>query len=679
MKYNKDHYILGTCLSHNGASCLIRNGKIIVAIEKERLTRIKHDGGADSDTVKYCLDSANISVEDLDLVVQNVCQHNFPYGNVQWMGSRYKGEEERLFLRNVKKKKIMHISHHLAHAFSAFAVSPFNDAAIIVIDGGGSYYKDVIDSHPCRNNSFSEYDMEAESYYYGKGDSITTINKTFGKTSDTLLYPLSILWAGGLGGLYAGLTAYVFGNPLDGGKLMGLAPYGKDNVFDFKMINKKNGGIKINKDWIHKFSHFNDWGNNKKEYKNLAYKAQKELEEALIYIANWLHKKTNSKNLCIAGGVGLNSVANKKILDNSPYENIFIQPAAHDAGIAIGCAYYGWLKVLRKSRNFVMQNCFLGKRYTNQEIRKILKKEPTISFKFIRNIPLITAQLLAKGKIVGWFQGGSEFGPRALGHRSILCDPRKKEIKKILNNRVKHRESFRPYAPSILQEDTKEYFELDCQSPFMLLVAKVKEEKLNRIPAVTHIDGTARIQTVNKSDNKIFYALIQEFKKITGIPVVLNTSLNSVGEPIVETPKDALDLYLSSQMDYIVMGNYLIEKKIFSYEDLLELKPYINENLKINSFRFSDRGLLSKEKIIATFEKDANDQIPWKKGTWRVFTKSPNETIELSDLEKQILELCNSKRTIQKIISILATKNYESDFLSCFKKLNKKRIIRLNS
>ncbi|MGA9756353.1 MAG: carbamoyltransferase C-terminal domain-containing protein, partial [Desulfobaccales bacterium] len=314
-------------------------------------------------------------------------------------------------------------------------------------------------------------------------------------------------------------------------------------------------------------------------YKNLAYKAQEELEKGMICLANRLFEMTGSENLCIAGGAGLNSVANKKILDSTPFKNIFIQPAATDDGIAIGCALYGWHKLADGKSRFPLKNVYLGRKYKKGEIRAALRKHKIVKNPLTRNELLSrTAQYIAAGKIVGWFQGGAEFGPRALGHRSILADPRQTGIKESVTKKVKHRESFRPYAPSILLECATEFFDLSCPSPFMLLVATTKEDKGKEIPAVIHVDGTARVQTVTRADDELYYDLINEFYQITGVPVILNTSFNIRGMPIVETPADAIEVFLSTEMDILVLGNYLLDKD--GQEEMRGLVSYYEEKKK---------------------------------------------------------------------------------------------------
>jgi len=373
--------------------------------------------------------------------------------------------------------------------------------------------------------------------------------------------------------------------------VMGLAPYGKpaymDKIRQTTRLNE-DGTYELDLDFFihHKIGANMTWeagepvldklysdklvevfGEERKRgaelterHKDIAASLQAFLEETELALLNILYKRTKLSNLCLAGGVGLNSVANGKIMKNTPFKHIFIQPAAGDAGTAIGAAYYIYNKTLKHKRNFVMEDAYLGNEYSNEAVEEALKNK-NLNFAYYKEPDLfkVTAEHLAGGKVVGWFQGKMEFGPRALGNRSILTDPRKAEMKDILNARVKNREAFRPYAPSVLEEDAGDYFEDALSSPYMLMVFQVKKAKQAVIPAVTHYDSSSRIQTVSKATNLRFWSLLNEFKKITGVPVLLNTSFNE-NEPIVYSPEQAIDCFLRTKMDVLVMGNYLVSK-----------------------------------------------------------------------------------------------------------------------
>jgi carbamoyltransferase len=302
------------------------------------------------------------------------------------------------------------------------------------------------------------------------------------------------------------------------------------------------------------------------EWEDLAWRVQEDAERILVARANWLHEKTGAKNLCLAGGVALNCVANMKIVAETPFENVWIQPAAGDDGIAIGCAYYGHHALKERTRRtFVMRDAFLGREYDRFDIEEAVRPaivRLTTSRKRGPDVIRDAARLLAAGKVIGWLQGRSEFGPRALGNRSILADPRRAAMKDHVNARVKHRQGFRPFAPAVLAERAGEFFEGEEESPFMLLVKRVRPEALDKVAAIAHVDGTARVQTVRKDDNPAFYALIHAFGEITGVPVLLNTSFNLRGEPIVETPIDAVETFLDCELDALVMHDWILRKRI---------------------------------------------------------------------------------------------------------------------
>jgi carbamoyltransferase len=378
-----------------------------------------------------------------------------------------------------------------------------------------------------------------------------------------------------LGDFYQSATRFIGFKGGDEGKTMGLAPYGTDRLYkDFaEAIDIRDDEMSIDMNF-----QFNKWPSQEKAIyggrygklrkgfaplrqidKDVAAAAQYALEEALIKIATKAFDATNSKNLCLSGGIALNSVANKKILDRTPFEHIFVQPASGDDGCALGNALIGWTSILGNPRKWRMRSSYAGRSYSSDEITKVINKyrhwcEPVETDDILET----TSKLLSEKQIVGWFQGGSEFGPRSLGHRSILSDARSADMRDILNKKVKHRESFRPFAPSILEDHCSEYFDLDCPSPYMLLIADVKRPEV--IPAATHVDDTARVQTVNREDNGIFYDLIKKFHSLTGVPVLLNTSFNVAGEPIVETPEDAIRCFLCTEIDYLVLEDVIVRK-----------------------------------------------------------------------------------------------------------------------
>jgi carbamoyltransferase len=578
---------------HDTGAALISEGHVL-AIGEERLDRMKHSGLYPHKSVQYLLEAAGLkSVNDLDMIV-----------GITRMGRDGANKE----IDTVRSKlgyegKIHTISHHTAHAASAFYPSPFDEATVMVIDGLGSNANNL-DNEAKEPFIFRVIDKkiqrqfeEVQSFYRAMDGRLHTIRKDYAMPG----------FSNGLGLLYMGASVFIGLGDFGSGKVMGLAPYGGHNRhFQRDFYEIVDGAVLIPsaKNFVRHIDHFQrlyypDIPKRRKGqlpddiYTEIAYEVQNALEEALIEIANHLYRISPSANLCYAGGVALNSVANKKIIDSSPFENIFVQPAACDTGIALGCALYGAHMLNGKNRRRrQFKNAYLGKPYSEEDILAALNGTANIRFRKEPHIVERAAELLVDGKILGWFEGRSEIGPRALGHRSIICHPGKPGMKDILNARVKHREGFRPFAPSVLRECVADYFDLTFESPYMLLIAKVKKDKQKIVPAITHVDGTARVQTVTREDNGRFYDLIKEFAKITGIPIILNTSFNIAGEPIVETPADALRCFMSTEIDYLVIEDYFIEasgpKKVLG-------KPVIDENkLKATDFRTDFRKYLAK-------------------------------------------------------------------------------------
>ena len=557
MKKNKNYkFILGIqCFaSIDSGACIMRtkknsNSYDYVAISEERLIRKKHPYTFPLHSIKYCMDYFNLkSFTEIDLMVSDIIRE--PVWNRS--GPSYNVKEFD-YLKSILKfpeEKIFQINHHLAHAASVYYTSGFKNSAILIVDGNGT-------------------DLETNSFYEGKNDKIRLIDKYKGR---------------GIGTVYNVITKDCLNLGTGGeGKTMGLAPFGgKGNpILDFSKVNYN--GIETDYSSILRRMPFSDIltlsnknkikklninlpkrskSDNvlKQKWKQIAFDVQNETEKCLIHLGKELKKRVKSDNICIAGGVALNSVANQKLFDKTNFKDISLYPACSDAGIPFGLCIWALYNhpnfKINNRKIFKLKNAYSGITYNDDEIQSILKKYKIKSKKIdLKKV----AKSLSEGKIVGWFQNGSEYGPRALGNRSILADSRNPKMQDIVNNRVKHREAYRPFAPAVLEEDYKEFFDLKRPSPYMLLVAKVKKPKL--IPSVTHVDGTARVQTVNKKQNDIFYNLIKEFKKITGIGCILNTSFNNAGEPIVETPVDAILGILNMDMDYLVLGNRVLEAK----------------------------------------------------------------------------------------------------------------------
>ncbi|WP_445455602.1 carbamoyltransferase family protein [Flavobacterium sp. HNIBRBA15423] len=563
----KPIYILGTGLSHNGSAVLLKDGRVCVAIEKERLTRIKHDGGNDSVAIQYCLDAEGIQLKDIVLVVQ--CE-NFviPQREI------FKGK--RLFADTLEPK-IITISHHLAHAYSAVGTSPFTTCNVMVIDGCGSPLEQFLELHPEQKELIdeailSEVQMQCEkdSFYYFDGQNMIPLVKDFSIMSQNSANSLSLpTTQHSIGGFYAAISNYVFGNMDDVGKLMGLAPYGKSGVYDFEVFRFDEKRLFVNEDWKKHFSNPSKGYSYFKEhfdyYANVAKWAQEQVEKTVLKCISIRMNQFPHQNLCYSGGVALNAVANAKLEDSKIAENIYFEPAASDNGLALGCAYYGWLEHMKQPKVIHDGSTCFGKQYSQQEINEVLKKEDISTFEIVEfNEESILLEFCAKelnhGKTIGWFQSGSEFGPRSLGRRSILAHPGIEDMKNHINGNIKFREDFRPFAPAVLKEKVQEFFEVGRNSPYMILVDKTRKEHLENLKNVTHNDGSARVQTVETYWNPIFSKLLSAFYKESGIPVLLNTSLNRKGMPIVETPKQAIDLFKETALDILVLENIVLKK-----------------------------------------------------------------------------------------------------------------------
>lgn len=571
----KHTYVLGiNAYDHDVSACLLRDGEIAYAIEKERITREKHAGGFFQEPVDYCLNAEGITLDDVDLVVRNCyvlpveeLEVRLTYQGDMPEEERAQAEKSPLF--RPKSNKVMTVSHHLAHAYSAFAASPFDEGVVMIVDGVGSYSADIKEPGQL-TEGVNPLARESESYYRFKGATLEPLKKIWLEPRRGLLSD-EFFNMDGLGALYSRVSSYIFADWNKCGEVMGLAPYGRPDAFR-RLMELKDGELRI-LDWDETFDR--PWmpnGERKWEdsphmrhWQELAWRVQHDSEEVLLERARWLRETTGAKNLCLAGGVALNCVANGRIVREAGFDNVWIQPAAGDNGIAIGCALYGHLAVQRQPRKFVMTQATLGRDYTAEETRRAGVRLLVTRKTFDRSgedICRETAKRLAEGKVFGWFQGRSEFGPRALGNRSILGDPRRPEMKDILNKRVKFRQAFRPFAPIVLYERAKDVFVGEDESPFMLRAKQVRPEWKDRVPAIVHVDGTARVQTVRREDNPRMYDLLTEFEKLTGVPVLVNTSFNIKGEPIVETPQDAMNCFIYTGIDCLVLHDTLVTKNL---------------------------------------------------------------------------------------------------------------------
>ena len=579
--------VLGLNAFHADASaCVVRDGVLIAAAEEERFRRIKHWAGFPSQAIDYCLQEAGISIDEVDrLVLNQDSQANLrakltyliksrPGLSMVLERVRNRGAREsapellRQRFPGVKRlPSFDHVEHHLAHLSSAFHVSPFEEAVIVSVDGFG--------------------DFASAAWGVGSGAQITVEGR--------VMFPHS------LGIFYQAVTQYLgFPHYGDEYKVMGLAPYGEPrHLTQMRRLvqTKSDGGFELDLSFFrhHKEKTAFEWSGGSPEFsdlftpaledllgprrkpnepledrhRDLARSAQAIYEEAFFNLLNSLHRRHGNPNLALAGGCAMNSVANGKVRRTTPFKKVYLQSAAGDAGGAIGAAYVVWHKSAGK-RCFVMNHANWGPQFGAEYLGEMLREnagriaEAGCVFERIDDEPTLcrrTAEAIADGKVVGWFQGRMEWGPRALGNRSIVCDPRRADMKAILNAKIKKRESFRPFAPSILSEAVAEWFEEDDDVPFMMQVFQIRPERRAQIPAVTHVDGSGRLQTVTSTANPRYHALISAFRDITNVPMVLNTSFNE-NEPVVCKPEEALDCFLRTNMDLLVLGDFVIRREL---------------------------------------------------------------------------------------------------------------------
>lgn len=592
-------YILGiSCFYHESAACLIRDGKVVAASAEERFTRKKHDSDFPRESAKFCLKAANIKADDLDhvvfyekpfwkfarILISSLAQYPwamrvFSKGMTVWL-------LDKLWVRSiisdelkVEPAKILFVPHHISHAASAFFASPFSESAILTMDGVGEW--------------------TTTAWGVGKGGNL--------RLFEEIKFPHS------LGLLYSTLTAYLGFQVNDGEyKVMGMAPYGKPKYLNKvrKLVKKyKDGSFKLNLEYFafqrsttKSFSaKFVDlfgrprpkdlkfftkasgypayFGKKPKDYAKLcelnqkyadiAASIQSLTEELILDLAENVYQKTKIENLCIGGGVGLNSVANGLLFKKGPFKRIFVQPAAGDDGGSLGAAMYVYHTLLGKKRSFVQEHCYFGAEFSEKEIEKFLKNRKIKYRKIASEAKLcdFLANEIVKGKVIGFYHGRAEWGPRALGARSIIADPRREEMKDIVNTKIKFREPYRPFAPVTLAEKAKDYFELGDKyhgdlTKFMLGVFAVKRSFKKVIPAITHIDGSARPQIVDRGQNARYFDIIKKFGEKTGVYVLLNTSFNLKGEPIVNSPQDAYRTFMASGLDILALERYIIFKEV---------------------------------------------------------------------------------------------------------------------
>lgn len=562
MSYSDAPWVLGISASHNGAVCLLRGDEVVVAVQEERLSGLKRHriyGSSETLSLPYCLAYAGISPADLDLVV--LC-----------VGGRA-GHPSQDPARSPQLRELagrvptLVIPHHLGHAVSAFATSGFRDAAVLVVDGMGSPAEDLGDAERAVVKREVEDGWEIISLYAASDVTLTPLEKHLVERAEWLGPCGDVMPRfGSLGGMFSSVAHQLFGNAAEAGKVMGLAPYGHAALPAGMFFDISSGGEFVFRDAVpERFRHGARWPQRREEYSGLAASVQSALEEALTHLVARLRELCPSENLCYAGGVALNSVANERIVRTSGYGRVHIPPAAEDSGPALGAAYYGLWHLTGQNTRRRMVSDACGRPYAPPPASRAFEAARGVRSVVSRDVLSDAVELLRAGMIVGWFEGRSELGPRALGQRSILCDPRRPDGKAVLNSRVKRRESFRPFAPAILLEEAGEWFECGAggfESPFMLRVRRFRPEKAPLVPAVVHVDGTGRVQTLTAEANGMFYALTKKFYERTGVPLLLNTSFNVMGKPIVETPEDALACLAESGLDCCVIGDRIYYKDV---------------------------------------------------------------------------------------------------------------------
>jgi carbamoyltransferase len=559
MAKQNSRWILGISASHNGAACLLKDDEIVVAIQEERLTRVKRDriySGEQSLSVPYCLNYAGIKPQDLSLVVLSVAG---------------RADDEREDIRQnpllkpaLNRIPTITIPHHLAHAISAFATSGFRESAILVVDGKGSPFEDLTEAERGVIRRSVAEGSEIISLYGALDTSIVPLEKHMVERGNWLtMKDAGMPFFESLGGMFAAVAQQIFGDPAEAGKVMGLAPYGNCTIPRSQFFRICSGNFHFRNTVSERFSYSRRWPANSEEYENLACSVQAALEEGLLYLVQHLRSVCKSENLCYAGGVALNSVANERIFRESGFKRVHITPAAEDSGPAIGAAYHGLWELTHQNTRRQMVHDSYGRLYAPSTISAVVDKMQDVRSVVTQDVISEAVGLLCNGKILGWFDGRSEIGPRALGQRSIICDPRRPAAKEILNSQTKKREAFRPFAPAILLEEVENWFEADGvnpASPFMLRVCKFRPERRAQVPAVIHVDNTGRLQTITREVNGRFYELVRGFYEKTGVPILLNTSFNAGGEPIVETPEDAIRCLVSTGLDACVFEDRIVFK-----------------------------------------------------------------------------------------------------------------------
>lgn len=645
----KNYFILGvqSYANHDSGASILKlnqsnNVLDYVAISEERLIRKKHPYTFPIHSINYCMDYFGIkNLSEIDFLISDWIRLK------KWLrsGPAYNYQIFDYIKEKFKfdKRKIVQIDHHLAHAASTYYASGYKESAILIVDGNGS-------------------DCETNSFFYGKNNKISLLAKSKNH---------------GIGSVYTNITRSIL-NLGDGGegKTMGLAPYGKPNKkikieHTLKGIHTNFSNFMRRMPYSDVLNHIDDNFRpkvmkikypvaNKKNIMNKifcdwAYAVQDLTEKVLLHLGKEIYKLKKTKNICLAGGVALNSVANNVVLKKTKFKNMFVFPACSDAGIPFGLVLWGYHNLLNGKKRITFNNAYTGRNYKKKNILSFLRKHKIL---FRKTNPKEIARLIAEGNVIGNFFGKSEYGPRALGNRSIIADARNPKMRDYINQKVKHREMFRPFAPSVLEEFSKNFFDVS-KSPFMLQVAKSKKSKL--IPSAIHVDNTARVQTVNKIQNLNYYKIINEFYKLTGVPVILNTSFNDAGEPLIETPQDALICFLKTKIDCLVLDDILILKK-----DQKNLNSKLN---KLESIR-SKKIISDEKKLIKKFTKNFSNK-EFKKKFKEETNKAKKYVLERP--VKKINEFIKKFNTQNKKLLIIGSKDH-TNILSKIFKLDKDKV-----
>jgi len=633
-----------TSVLHDSAAVLIEDGKVVFAIEEERLNRIKHTNKFPTKSLHFCLKSHGVKLQDVDLIAFYCSKHYLAQLVKQlfWESTQVKTIDPITFFQDVIRKglnseidpdRLCFVLHHHAHAMSALALSGYESSLVTTFDGRGEDSSGMV--------------LEGEG---------------------TMLKQIADIPASkSLGQFYENVIGFLGYGQFDEYKVMGLAPYGNPqryrSLFQTLYTLLPKGDYVIHSD---KIISLLDLGMPRRKgepftqmYKDIAASLQVALEEIAFHVIRFYQQETKQKNLCMAGGVAHNCTLNGKILRSGMFENVFVQPVAHDAGCALGAALYAYYKAKPIAKKpFKLDHVYWGTDIGSSfsVLSQLRQWQDFIAFEELIDVAGQTAQLLASGYVVGWVQGRSEFGPRALGNRSILADPRPEDNKERINKMIKKREGYRPFAPSVLEEEVDEFFEVppnQKQLPFMIFVVNVKEDKRDLLGAVTHVDGTARIQTVSRKTNERYWDLIQSFKKLTGVPVLLNTSFNNNVEPIVDSVEDAVVCFLTTGLDYLVVGEYLIKKKEVSWRNYLSVKLSLPPHISLHQVKKSNsEGKFSNFFYIGN-SYDTEFQVEVSAEVFRVLTLANSEKTVATILEEdRVTEQGKAQGIVQELMEL---------------------------